>query len=103
MIITKEHIGKKIFHPSGIIGIILCVNGGEVWIKRVADGGHETIDTFNIWQLVEEKKRPSERIMIAAGKVFIAENSESESILEIRRGLDEIAKILDEQYKQLEK
>ena len=62
MRLTKEHIGKKVLsEASEEIFTVISVDEGAAWLKY-ENGIHSTFDCDYGFKLVEEPKKPSERI-----------------------------------------
>ena len=61
MIITKEHEGKRI-EGHARKGVVLAVDGDYFWLKHDSGKENETCMVSGAWELVEDPKKPSERI-----------------------------------------
>lgn len=63
MKLGPEHIGKRVRskETGNYCATVLCVDGNRCWLR--AENGHRgTYFADDNWELVEEPKRPSERI-----------------------------------------
>lgn len=89
MKIGPEHIGKKVTsdpNDSDYYCILLAIHDDHVWVKD-STGVIFTAPRDNDWELVEEPKRPSERIAeilrdYASPSLHVADREAIEAVID---------------------
>jgi len=88
MKIGPEHIGKRVRpkETGNYCATVLCVDGNRCWLR--AENGHRgTYVADDNWELVEEPKRPSERIAeilrdYASPSLHVADREAIEAVID---------------------
>lgn len=67
MRLTKEHVGKKVRNNTAcLLGELLAVYDRYIWLDE-QNAGVSTVTNADNWELIEEPKKPSERIQELIG------------------------------------
>lgn len=102
MKLTKEHVGKRVARPIWEKGDWLLIE----WLDNGFYAGHDdqgrpfasTIGSDEDWEIVDSKKKPSDRI-----NEIIGDNPFNSSIASAMRSVIAIIEYLDEQAEENDK
>jgi hypothetical protein len=104
MKLTKEHIGK-ILTLRGVNFRVLCVDDNMAWLVELKSLNHATYSIDGPWELIEERKKPSEIINERmAGLMFQCKDPQNfqfeNSASYANARINQIIELMDEQAEE---